>query len=909
MKKVLSTLLAALTVFGATAVMAAGNDQSLLPKDVKEKSSSGVNVASEKIGNIDEGGYVGFGEVDFTGVKSVRIKANINYMLSDNGEAFRLYIDDPISGECIGYIVISEPSEEPLYYGTNVDGVSGKHKLYLKQNYSHTKYLNVYELVLSEEAWDEERVTPVPDEKIVDNYSDTWTATNAHGLKIADYEETGPVKEGRREVGMFYHDWHVHNTEANIASEIIAAYPEAKSDAGHEAWPVSGPAWWNEPVYGFYTGLDYWHYRKAAELLSDAGVDVVLLDYTNGDSIYAKALSVMLRAYHDAREDGVDVPKISCYMSMGGTIENRWRMLKAVYFNLFYTEEYSDLWYYWDGKPLLIQTGWQDDYRAANQSDTEEMALATKLLNYFTFRQTGDRYGNNLSESGWWHWLVNYPQPAWDTTESGRVECMNLGMAINESYLWGPSVTGLFSEDYSKGKNYTEAFKEDYRPEAIHDANFFREQASRVLDTDPEFCLVTGWNEWHTDRSSNFNGITNAFLDLFDDEKSRDFEPTKGIIKDDYYNHLVDFIRKYKGVRPAPVASGETVIDISSGADAWASVAPEYINDYGAYERNALGYKKYKTNENYVYTTEIVNSISRSKVARDSENLYFRAVCEADVNLRDKNSLNLYINSDRNYATGWEGYDYLIASGKVYALDQNGAIKGDAVATAEHNVSGNAFTLKVSRAAIGYSGEFEFKWTDNIEPKGDLMLFYTEGNAAPVGRYNYLYTEKGQTALTESERAALKNTSILKAGSGKMIVSGGKMNVYDRDIRITPFESNGTLYIPMSTAEEILGYGQSKVYYDSSLNLIYLKRSRLVDGKVDSHWACNVYGGAEIRIDGKVGYTSNTATVANGIVYIPLTLIADCYGYSVQSLGDGAWAISDGAVPAEVASSVISHIN
>lgn len=42
------------------------------------------------------------------------------------------------------------------------------------------------------------------------------------------------MKEGNHEVGMFYHDWHVHNTEAYIASEIIAEYPEAKDDYSHK---------------------------------------------------------------------------------------------------------------------------------------------------------------------------------------------------------------------------------------------------------------------------------------------------------------------------------------------------------------------------------------------------------------------------------------------------------------------------------------------------------------------------------------------------------------------------------------------------------------------------------------------------------------------------------------------------
>ena len=829
--------------------------------------SSGVTRGDGYVVLKNFGSYIGFDDVDLTGIRSVSVVADSEIAGGDNGDSYMIKIGNFSDGENAGYIAVHDQRSESKTYGANLKkSVSGTKRLILQSVYGNDSKIKIKKIILSDNAVEEN--APVPESAVRDNYSDTWAASDALGRKIADFEETGGVKEGNHEVGMFYHDWHVHNTEAYIASEIIAEYPEAKDDYSHKAWPTSGPAWWAEPVYGFYDDTDYWHYRKSAELMADAGVDVVFLDYTNSDSGYIKALDVMMRAYHDAREAGVDVPKISGYLQMGSTLPNRWMLLKAVYFNLCYNEYYKDLWYYWDGKPLMIQNGYEGNISAANQNDPEEVALAKEIVNFFTFRETGDRWKGDTTQNKYWHWLVNYPQPEWGYTESGRTECVNLGMAINESYLYGATKVGVFSDDYTKGKSYTEAFGEDYRPEAIHQGYFFREQASRVLDIDPEFCFVDGWNEYNTARGKDYYGASNAFIDLFNDDKSRDFEPSKSTVKDDYYNILVDFIRKYKGVRPAPVASAKTVININGGADQWASVLPEYINDYGAYERDALGYKKYGTNENYVYKTEVVNSISRAKVARDADNLYFYAVCEKDINMRDNNSMNLYLNTDRNYPTGWEGYDYVVSNGKVYKF-ADGSFDKTEVGTAEYAVSGKTITVKVPKALIGYNTELEFKWTDNIDAKGDLLLFYTEGNAAPVGRFNYLYTEIEQTALSDSERISLKNTSILKAGAKKMIVSGGKMNVYDTDTRITAFEAEGTLYIPMSTAEEILGNGQSKVYYDNNLNLLYIERSRLVDEKVDSHWACNVFGGLELRVDGKITSASKPAKVINGVIYLP----------------------------------------
>ena len=911
MRKVISAFLALTMCAGLLAVSVGASGKTLTASDIKEKSNTGVSVQSDRVKGFNDGGYIGFGEVDFTGVKSVRLKLSQAYMIEENGEAFRLYIDDPLKGKCIGYVIINEQTQEPgKYYGTNIEGVTGTHKFYIKQNYSHSNYLTLYDVVLSDEEWvDPKAVTPVSDDKIIDNYADTWTATNAYGLRLADYEETGGVKAGNHEVGMFYHDWHLHNSKAYIASEIIAKHPEAKDDYNHSAWPTNGPAWWDEPVYGFYDDTDYWHYRKSAELMADAGVDVVFLDYTNGDSIYVKGLDVMMRAYHDAREDGVNVPKISGYLQMGSTLPNRWRMLKAIYFNLCYNEYYKDLWYYWDGKPLMIQNGYAENVKAANADDAEEVALANELVNFFTFRETGNRWKGDTTQNKYWHWLVNYPQPEWGYTENGRTECINLGMAINESYLYKETRVGVFSEEYTKGKSYTEAFGEDYRPEAVHEGYFFREQASRVLEIDPEFCFIDGWNEYNTARGRDYYGVPNAFIDLYDDEKSRDFEPTKGEVKDDYYNILVDFIRKYKGVRPAPVASAETAININGGADQWANVLPEYINDYGAYERDALGYKDYDTGENYVYKTEVVNSISRAKVARDADNLYFYAVCESDINMRDNNSMNLYLNTDRNYPTGWEGYDYVVSNGKVYKF-ADGSFDKTEVGTAEYAVSGKTITVKIPKALIGYNTELEFKWTDNIDAKGDLMLFYTEGNAAPVGRFNYLYTEKEQTALSQADRANLTDVSVVKAGAKKMVVNGGKMNVYDKDTRVTAFEANGTIYLPMSAVEEILGNGKSKVYYDSLRNKLHIKNHRLTeDEKIDMHWSVNVFGSLEMKVDGKLSYTANPATVVNGVIYIPATMLETAFGWRVSSLGNGAYAIGSGDFVMSAINAAVSHIN
>ena len=190
------------------------------------------------------------------------------------------------------------------------------------------------------------------------------------------------------------------------------------------------------------------------------------------------------------------------------------------------------------------------------------------------------------------------------------------------------------------------------------------------------------------------------------------------------------------------------------------------------------------------------------------------------------------------------------------------------------------------------------------------MLFYTEGNAAPVGRFNYLYTEKEQTALSQADRANLTDVSVVKAGAKKMVVNGGKMNVYDKDTRVTAFEANGTIYLPMSAVEEILGNGKAKVYYDSLRNKLHIKNHRLTeDEKIDMHWSVNVFGSLEMKVDGKLSYTANPATVVNGVIYIPATMLETAFGWRVTSLGNGAYAIGSGDFVMSAINAAVSHIN
>ncbi len=50
--------------------------------------------------------------------------------------------------------------------------------------------------------------------------------------------------------------------------------------------------------------------------------------------------------------------------------------------------------------------------------------------------------------------------------------------------------------------------------------------------------------------------------------------------------------------------------------------------------------------------------------------------------------------------------------------------------------------LRVGKSLLGFApgadASFTFKWADHYED-GDVMSFYTKGDAAPYGRLNWVY--------------------------------------------------------------------------------------------------------------------------------------------------------------------------
>lgn len=864
----------------------------LRPSDAAVRS----NVAEgETADNIAKDAYIGFEDVDLTGVNSLEVTADVKLNSYDNGCYCKVVTDDPLSGEMIGWLIIHD---ERGTYNSYITPTSGVHDVYIVGLNStlSSSQIKIKSFEFKKEAYADTALSEqVPDSAIKDYWSDTWQATDSFGRKVADYSEVGAVKEGRREVGMMYWNWHrgQGTTEAKIISEVLAEYPDAVRNAASPAWKGTANYYWDEPALGYYSSFDYFVYCRHFEMLSAVGVDCIFMDFSNGGRTFMPTLNVLVKALRDTKARGVDVPRLSLFN--WNNPATAYTLMTTLYSVGFVENDWSDIWYMLDGKPLIFST--ESGLVMKNQvkkENTSSLGLIEEIDDNFTWRVFG---GMENEDASTWTWIESFPQmQRGGTMEDGRPEFMAVGVSFNQSYV--NSGSRIASDDYSMGRGYSNVFGEDYSADGPRTGQYFKEQAAHALKADPHFIYVDGWNEFTAEIQTGA-----YFVDAFTNEDSRDIEPSKGLLKDDYYMLLADFVRKYKGVRPAPVAGEAKTIDISGDLTQWDTVTPAYYN-YSAENRDSES--GYLVNGSTVkYTTNSGSRVILAKVSRDADKLYFMAQGGEGASLADT---ALYINADRNAATGLEGYNFIIGrngSSKVEAISADGTYTE--VGSAEIVRNGSVMQLSVSRALLGLSETLDFEFKLVAGTFDDVIELYEKQNTAPIGRFNYLYTEKEQKTLTAEERKAQEGTTVLAAGKNKMMVSGAMVTVNEKDTTKAPFEMNGTLYIPREAFEEILGYGESKTVYDSAANIFkfYKFAVDLDKNEVsEENWYYTVIGTNEARADGYLKALTAPVVTAEGGIYIPISIFSDCMGLTVSSLGGGAWAIGN----ADAASAVIGYL-
>lgn len=580
---------------------------------------------------------------------------------------------------------------------------------------------------------------------------DTWEAIDELGRSLSDDTSgnSAPVApRSNRQVGIFYWTWHDREDYPGPydVTKILSEYPEAADDPAHSAWgPLGARHHWGEPVFGYYTTLDPWIHRKHAQMLANAGVDVVIFDATNGTWTWMDSFRTLCQAYQQARADGVRTPKVA-FMLPFWNREETLTDLRQLWRDVYRDGNYQDLWYYWRGRPLIL--GLPDAVDSAMETASgEEREELRAIRTFFTFRPVQPSYTAGPGRPDQWSWLEIYPQNGYIPLPDGRYEMVSVGVAQNHSKhrsAGGEGLAAMNDRDVF-GRGYCVGSETPVTRDDILSGRNVEQQWSRALAVDPDFIFITGWNEWIAGRSSEWMGLPGAFPDEYNEPFSRDIEPERGLLKDNFYMQMVSKIRRYKGTRKRSPSSKPLSLIPPPGDKAWQSIRPEYRDYRGdTLHRDATGYG----NIHYIDNSgrnDII--LAKAAVVKDKISFFVETATPlTEPSGSDWMRLALSVGWDKNSAeNSWERFDFIVEHSKEGAILRrcSGGWNWEDVCPVERVIEQNRMIVTIPLEALGLTPsriDLRFKWSDHISDPDDILDYYVSGDTAPDGRFVYRYT-------------------------------------------------------------------------------------------------------------------------------------------------------------------------
>ncbi len=565
--------------------------------------------------------------------------------------------------------------------------------------------------------------------QVRDTYSDTWVATDELGRALPTNAEVGNPRTNKT-VGLFYYIW-LHETvswKIHDLSKIIAGKePYGGARSFHH---------FSQPLFGYYSSQDEFVIRKHIQMITDAGVDFIFFDNTNG-LIYQETQEKILNTLLAMKSEGRKVPYVS-WATYNGPID---KQIELLYDSIATKPKYQELFFRWQGKILLL-----GKYNGPR----------TEVKNYFTIKTswawTDRPWYTETSGKDRWPWLDNYPQkPGLDS--KGNIEQMAVASAQHPH--------GQYAIGKSTGADRTAP------PKYGTDGKYFALQWSRALEVDPPLIMVIQWNEWIAQRfikgHPDFNQpVTHMirkpikdgesiFIDGYTPEYSRDLEPLRTDYRDNMYLQLASNIRKYKGVRKIPRSTGAKPIVINNDFTQWNNVGPEFLDDSSdVTHRNHVSFGSDLT---YTNTTGR-NDIVAAKVSYDKQHIYFYVRTAKPLSSHtQKNWMYLLINTDTKYSTGWNGYDVIVnhtvnsATQTTIKKHSGTGFNWSNAVNVQYLYKDNQMHIRIPATTLNVDTQkpftLDFKWVDNSLSTGDILDLYVDGDAAPNGRFNYRFISSG----------------------------------------------------------------------------------------------------------------------------------------------------------------------
>ncbi|MGC8669364.1 MAG: hypothetical protein ACP5VE_14755 [Chthonomonadales bacterium] len=267
------------------------------------------------------------------------------------------------------------------------------------------------------------------------------------------------------------------------------------------------------PVLGNYSSYDRRVIRQHALWMIEAGVDFLLVDWTNNlwgkqhwsergpyvDELI-RGTTAMLDEYALMKRQGIPVPKVTLLLGLDNGPQTTTTALNEemqwVYDHYVANPKYRGLWLYYEGKPLIIPFNGGGPAVRSGQPPVD-----TSL---FTVRWMSSQLQiNHLDQQGYWSWMdgVIHPIPTW---YKGSCEALTVTVAFFGEGGW--------TYPQARGRRGGSTYVEEFRT---------------ALQTRPRFLILCQWNEFAGQpKGEGYGPKKDQYVDCYTPELSNDIEPT-----------------------------------------------------------------------------------------------------------------------------------------------------------------------------------------------------------------------------------------------------------------------------------------------------------------------------------------------------------------------------------------------
>ena len=571
-----------------------------------------------------------------------------------------------------------------------------------------------------------------------------------------------------RKVGIFYFLWTGEHGSTGAREDghtlDISELPEEEIRSGSD---IGRHHYWNEPLYGYYRSDDPWVFRKHLELLTLAGVDYLVFDYTNSNyktvtdetgthdvpvNYYKSVTDALFPVALEMQAQGWNIPK---FLFMLNNVSHK--TLKFLYDDYYTVAAYDSLWY-------RAADGLEGDKNAEGKPWVicgDVSALDAAVRDAFYIKKT--QWPNEAaSTDGVWDYKYKddgFPWMSWERVKDGKRKqyshngimsvsiAQHVSGAFSDAVLQPNQYNAVYGRGWASGDNG--GFGANSKDRVAGGSNF-QEQWDYAIEEarkgNVNNVFVTGWNEWVAQKQPQGNGrVSSYFVDLYNDEFSRDAEMSKGPLGDNYYMQLVENIRKFKGVPAASAAYKMTkrVLHDAGDLSEWEGVAG--FGDFGGdtavrdHASSNASLPKYQDKTGR-------NDILNVRAVYDDEAVTFLVTCADDITpyeAGDKTWMNLFLSTEEE--GGWNGFQYVVnrsvagTSSEILRLGADGEGQ-ESVGTAKVRAEGRYMVVVVPRAALGLDKEkftLAFKVSDHVVGYADILNYYVQGDSAPIGRFSF----------------------------------------------------------------------------------------------------------------------------------------------------------------------------